>query len=185
MLKSEKCNNFEDLKIISRENYSDQRGEFFKIFNFDDLKEFGWVDQVKQINFSQTFKKGTVRGMHMQFSTYAEYKLVTCIKGCIFDVAVDLRKESKTFLKFFSVQLDQFNKLSLMIPPGFAHGFQVLNDDSQIIYTHSKEYSKEFEGGINALDPNINIQWPLPVIGLSDRDKNLPLLEELINTKTI
>ena len=83
MLKSEKCNNFEDLKIISRENYSDQRGEFFKIFNFDDLKEFGWVDQVKQINFSQTLKKGTVRGMHMQFSTYAEYKLVTCIKGCI------------------------------------------------------------------------------------------------------
>ena len=72
-----------------------------------------------------------------------------------------------------------------MIPPGFAHGFQVLNDDSQIIYTHSKEYSKEFEGGINALDPNINIQWPLPVIGLSDRIKNLPLLEELINTKTI
>jgi dTDP-4-dehydrorhamnose 3,5-epimerase len=72
-----------------------------------------------------------------------------------------------------------------MIPPGFAHGFQVLNDDSQIIYTHSKEYSKEFEGGINALDPDINIKWPLPVIGLSDRDKNLPLLEELINTKTI
>ena len=88
-------------------------------------------------------------------------------------------------IKFFSVQLDQFNKLSLMVPPGFAHGFQVLNDDSQIIYTHSKEYSKEFEGGINALDPDINIQWPLPVIGLSDRDKNLPLLEELINTKTI
>ena len=106
-------------------------------------------------------------------------------KRLYFDVAVDLRKESKTYLKFFSVQLDQFNKLSLMIPPGFAHGFQVLNDDSQIIYTHSKEYSKEFEGGINALDPNINIQWPLPVIGLSDRDKNLPLLEELINTKTI
>lgn len=183
MLKSDNCNNFEGLKIISREKYSDQRGEFFKIFNFDDLKEFGWDDQVQQINFSQTFNKGTVRGMHMQFLTYAEYKLVTCIKGCIFDVAVDLRKESKTYLKFFSVQLDQFNKLSLMIPPGFAHGFQVLEEDSQIIYTHSKEYSKEYEGGINALDPDIKIQWPLPVIGLSDRDKNLPFLKELTKTK--
>ncbi len=181
MFKSENCKNFEGLKLISRENHIDSRGEFFKIFNHDDMKQLGWNDSIKQINFSQTFAKGTVRGMHMQFSTYAEFKLVTCIKGSIFDVVIDLRKDSKTYLKSFSIQLDQINKLSLMIPPGYAHGFQVLEEDSQIIYAHSKEYSKEHEGGISPLDPNVKVQWPLPVIGLSDRDKNLPLSKDLSN----
>ena len=185
MFKSKKCENFDGLMIISRDSHSDSRGEFFKIFNSDDMRQFGWDDQVKQINFSQTIKKGTVRGMHMQFSKYAEYKLVTCIKGSIFDVAIDLRKEAKTYLKYFSIQLDQFNKLSLMIPPGFAHGFQVLKEDSQIIYTHSKEYKKDYEGGIIPTDPDIQVNWPLPVIGLSERDKNLPFLKDLIKNKTI
>lgn len=185
MFQSKNCENFEGLSVISRDTHSDSRGEFYKIFNLDDLKKFGWKDEVKQINFSQNFKKGTIRGMHMQFSTYAEYKLVTCIKGSIFDVAIDLRKEAKTYLKFFSIQLDQTNRLSLMIPPGFAHGFQVLEEDSQIIYTHSKEYNKEFEGGISPVDPDIQVQWPLPVIGLSKRDKELPLLKELIKTKAL
>ena len=185
MFQSVKCKNFEGLRIISRDTHSDSRGEFYKIFNLDDFKKFGWDEAVKQINFSQNFKKGTVRGMHMQFSKYAEYKLVTCIKGAIFDVVIDLRKEAKTYLKFFSIQLDQSNRLSLMIPPGFAHGFQVLEDDSQIIYTHSKEYSKEFEGGISPLDPDIQVQWPMPVIGMSERDKQLPLLKELIKIKAL
>ena len=184
MLQSKKCENFDDLRVISRDTHTDSRGEFYKIFNLDDLKKFGWNDSVKQINFSQSFKKGTVRGMHMQFSKYAEYKLVTCIKGSIFDVAIDLRKEKKTYLKFFSIQLDHVNKLSLMIPPGFAHGFQVLEEDSQIIYTHSKEYSNKFEGGISPLDPDINVAWPLPVIGLSDRDKKLPLSKDFIKNKS-
>ena len=185
MLQSEKCKNFEGLRVISRDSHSDSRGEFYKIFNLDDFKKFGWDDSVKQINFSQNFKKGTVRGMHMQFSIYDEYKLVTCIKGSIFDVVIDLRKEAKTYLKSFSIQLDQTNRLSLMIPPGFAHGFQVLEEDSQIIYTHSKEYSKEFEGGISPLDPDIQVQWPMPAIGLSERDKQLPLLKELIKIKAL
>ena len=120
----------------------------------------------------------------MQFSKYAEYKLVTCIKGSIFDVAIDLRKEKKTYLMFFSIQLDNVNRLSLMIPPGFAHGFQVLEEDSQIIYTHSKEYSNEFEGGISPLDPEINVPWPLPVIGLSERDKKLPLSKDFIKNNS-
>jgi len=184
MFQSKKCENFDDLIVISRDTHTDSRGEFYKIFNLDDLKKFGWNDSVKQINFSQSFKKGTVRGMHMQFSKYAEYKLVTCIKGSIFDVAIDLRKEKKTYLKFFSIQLDHVNKFSLMIPPGFAHGFQVLEEDSQIIYTHSKEYSSEFEGGISPLDPDINVPWPLPVIGLSERDKKLPLSKDFIKNKS-
>ena len=184
MFQSKKCENFDDLRVISRDTHTDSRGEFYKIFNFDDLKKFGWNDSVKQINFSQSFKKGTVRGMHMQFLKYAEYKLVTCIKGSIFDVAVDLRKEKKTYLKFFSIQLDHVNKLSLMIPPGFAHGFQVLEEDSQIIYTHSKEYNSEFEGGISPLDTDIKVPWPLPVIGLSERDKKLPLSKDFIKNKS-
>lgn len=185
MLQSKKCKDFDGLRVISRDTHSDSRGEFYKIFNLDDLKKMGWSDSVKQINFSQSFKKGTVRGMHMQFSKYAEYKLVTCVKGSIFDVAIDLRKEAKTYLKFFSIQLDHVNKLSLMIPPGFAHGFQVLEEDSQIIYTHSKEYSSEFEGGISPLDPDIKVPWPLPVICLSDRDKRLPLSKDFIKNKAL
>ena len=119
------------------------------------------------------------------FSKNAEYRLVTCIKGAIFDVAVDLRKQSKTYLKYFSIQLDKVNRLSLMIPPGFAHGFQVIEEDSQIVYTHSEEYNKKNEGGISPVDPDIQVQWPLPVIGLSKRDKELPLLKELIKIKAL
>ena len=121
----------------------------------------------------------------MQFSKNAEYRLVTCIKGAIFDVAVDLRKQSKTYLKYFSIQLDKVNRLSLMIPPGFAHGFQVIEEDSQIIYTHSGEYNKKNEGGIRPTDPNLQVQWPLPVIGLSERDKNLPLLKDLTKNEAL
>lgn len=185
MLQSKECKNFKGLKVISRDTYSDSRGAFFKIFNLNDLKKHGWDNQAQQINFSQTMKKGTVRGMHMQFSKYSEYKLVTCIKGAIFDVAIDLRKKSETYLKYFCIQLDQCNKLSLMIPPGFAHGFQVLEENSQIIYVHSQEYNKEYEGGIYAKDNTINVNWPLPVIGLSERDKNLPSLNELIQSKKL
>ena len=185
MLRSKKCKNFDDLKVISRDSFSDSRGDFFKIFNYDDMKKFGWNDQVKQVNFSRTLKKGTVRGMHMQFSKYAEHKIVTCIKGAIFDVAIDLRKNSKTYLKHFSIQLDSSNKLSLMIPPGFAHGFQVIEEDSQIIYTHSKEYNKDYEGGIRPTDTSMNIKWPLSVDGLSERDKNLPLLKDFTRNKTL
>ncbi len=185
MFQSKECDNFEGLKIIFRDTYSDSRGVFFKIFNLDNMKQFGWDAEVKQINFSQTLKKGTVRGMHMQFAEYSEYKLVTCIKGSIFDVAIDLRKESKTYLKYFSIQLDEIDRLSLIIPPGFAHGFQVLEEDSQIIYVHSNEYNKDNEGGILATDTDINVNWPLQVIGLSERDKNLPTLKDLIKSKVL
>ena len=97
----------------------------------------------------------------------------------------NLRKNSKTYLKHFSIQLDSSNKLSLMIPPGFAHGFQVIEEDSQIIYTHSKEYNKDYEGGIRPTDTSMNIKWPLSVDGLSERDKNLPLLKDFTRNKTL
>lgn len=184
MIKSEDSN-FEGLKIITRNVHSDSRGNFYKIFSFDDIKSFGWHENVMQVNFSQTLEKGTIRGMHMQFSNYAEYKLVTCIKGSIFDVAIDLRKESRTYLDYFSINLDENNKKSLLIPPGFAHGFQVIDSDSQIIYTHSKTYNKDFEGGIRATDPDINIKWPLKVSGLSNRDNELPLLRDLLDKKIL
>ena len=103
MLKFKDCNYFEGLKLIIRDNHKDSRGEFYKIFNFEDMKNFGWQNEVQQINYSQTYTRGTVRGMHMQFSKYSEYKLVTCIKGSIFDVAIDLRQDSKSFLKYYSI----------------------------------------------------------------------------------
>ena len=117
--------------------------------------------------------------MHLQ-TKFSQGKFLSVLKGEIFDVVVDLRKNSKRFGKHYCIRMSDTNGVSIYIPPGFAHGFQVLEEDSQIIYTHSKEYSNEFEGGISPLDPEINVPWPLPVIGLSERDKNLPLAKDFI-----
>lgn len=185
MLESQDCKNFSGLKIISRKCHSDSRGEFLKIYNKKDLSNFGWEGDINQINQSFTYKRGFVRGMHMQFAKYSEYKLVTCIDGAIHDVVIDLRNESETFLDYFAVELSHENKLSLLIPPGFAHGFQALRDNSKLIYAHSQEYNQDFEGGCSAKDPDISINWPMPVAGLSSRDQELPLVKDLLIEKRI
>lgn len=123
-----------------------------------------------QINHTYTARAGTLRGLHFQYPPYAESKYVSCLRGSIFDVAVDLRPASPTFLQWHGVVLSAQNHCSLYIPAGFAHGFQTLSDDCELLYLHSQPYCAEAEGGLDALDPRLAIAWPLPPGERSARD---------------
>lgn len=160
-----------DLYIAESKMISDDRGSFMRLHCDDSIRtELGFDYTIKQINYSHTVNKGTVRGMHFQKAPALEAKIVRCIQGRVLDVAVDLRKGSETFLKHFSIELSAENNLSLMIPAGFAHGFQALEDNSKLIYLHTASYSPEHEGGVPYNDAAIGIKWPLPAQGISQRD---------------
>ena len=167
--------------------FVDERGWFVRTFCKNDFREIGFTKEWVQINHSFTAKEGTIRGMHFQYPPFAEIKLVRCISGKIFEVIVDLRKGSDTFLEWVGVELSAENKKMMFIPEGFAHGFQTLTDDTQLIYHHTNIYKPESEGGFTHDDSMINIKWPLEVSCISGRDKMLPPLtnnfEGLILTK--
>ena len=158
------------LVLINRKRHDDKRGFLNRIFCQKELGEAGWSTPVNQINYTMTMGKGTVRGLHYQLPPSAEMKLVTCIKGEIWDVAVDVREDSTTFLKWHAEPLGFKNNCSLLIPPGFAHGFQVISDEAEIIYLHSAAYDQERERGLNPLDKSLKINWPLPVAMMSEKD---------------
>jgi len=124
-----------------------------------------------------TARKGTVRGMHFQRPPHAEMKLVSCVRGEVFDVAVDLRRGSPTFLRWHAERLSADNNRALLIPQGFAHGFQALTDDAELIYCHSAAYDAASEGGLNPRDPRLAIAWPLPITELSARDAQAAMLD--------
>jgi dTDP-4-dehydrorhamnose 3,5-epimerase len=132
---------------------------------------------VAQINHTGTRKKGTVRGMHFQYPPHAELKLVSCLRGHIWDVAVDLRAGSPTFLKWHAEELSAENGRAMLIPEGCAHGFQTLTNDVEMLYVHSAPYVTESEGGVRATDPLLAISWPMPIAEISERDANHPLLD--------
>lgn len=167
-----------DLKLISRLGASDHRGSFSKIFCSEELNSAGFKKTVKQINHSFTSKKGSIRGLHYQVPPYSEIKIVSCIKGEIYDVAIDLRPHSSTFLQWHAETLSCENMHALLIPEGFAHGFQTLKDDCEIIYVHSEAYSLTHERGIRFDDPMIKIKWPLAVSDCSERDRSHSLLNK-------
>jgi dTDP-4-dehydrorhamnose 3,5-epimerase len=167
------------LKIITRNPLKDDRGHLMRMFCEEELATAGWHGRIAQANHTLTKKKGTLRGMHFQRAPAAESKLVTCLKGEVFDVAVDLRVGSPTYLSWSGIILTQNNQISFLIPEGFAHGFQTLSDDVEMLYFHSSAFSPEFEGGLNALDPNLKISWPLPPGEQSKRDQLLPLSTSL------
>ena len=165
---------------INSDTFVDNRGSFLNIFREND-KEFKnlWGGRlIRQINISTNKKVGTLRGMHLQRNPHAEAKIVRCLKGSIWDVAVDLRKDSKTFGKWHGVELNSENSKALFIPEGCAHGFQVLTKNSQIIYIHSKDWYPNSDIGVIWNDPDISINWPLPVNELSKKDQELPSLKE-------
>tara|TARA_Y100000389_G_C17416476_1_gene494027 strand:- start:940 stop:1500 length:561 start_codon:yes stop_codon:yes gene_type:complete len=166
----------EGAKIIERKMHEDERGYLTRIFCLDELKSTQVFDKIKQINITFTKSKGTIRGLHYQSYPYAETKIVSCIKGEIFDVIVDLRKESTTFLKVHTVILSKKNQKSLLIPKGFAHGFQSLEDNCELLYFHSENYNPEYENGILYNDKKLNIKWPLSKSIISKRDHKLPLI---------
>jgi len=167
------------LQLIQRNKIGDHRGYLSKIFCKDALRSAGWKDPIFQINHTSTSKKGSVRGFHYQNYPYAEMKLVSCIRGKVLDIAVDLREGSQTFLQWHAEILSDENMSALLIPEGFAHGFQALEDKCELLYLHSQEYKSSEEGGIRYNDPQLDIPWPLEVVEVSERDQNHPLLTKL------
>jgi dTDP-4-dehydrorhamnose 3,5-epimerase len=157
---------------------ADERGWFARYYCKNEFEKIGHNAEWVQLNHSFTNKKGTIRGMHFQVHPYKEIKLVKCISGAVFDVVVDIREGSSTFLKWFGTELSAGNRKMMYIPQGFAHGFQALSDNCELIYHHSALYTQGSEGGIRFNDAMINIQWPLPVTVLSERDASHPLLDK-------
>jgi len=165
------------LEIVERAQVADDRGRFARIFCAQTLGWFEGGAAVHQVNHSITRLAGTVRGMHYQRPPYTEMKLVTCIRGAVHDVAVDLRSNSPTFLAHHAEELSDHNCRALMIPQGFAHGFQALTADATLLYIHSAAYTAEAEAGVHALDPVLKIEWPLPVVQMSARDRGFGMID--------
>lgn len=163
----------EGLKVISRRPIGDSRGYLERVFCSADLAH--WDGRpIAQINRTLTEASGTLRGLHFQSPPVAEAKYVTCLSGAVFDVAVDVRGGSRTFGKHFSIKLSADAHNALIIPEGFAHGFQTLSDNVEMLYIHSEAFSPDFECGINPMDPALEIKWPLAVKMQSQRDTELP-----------
>lgn len=160
------------LKIIKSELFQDNRGEFSRFFCAKELESILNERKIAQINYSETNNLGAIRGMHYQNNPCSEMKIIRCLKGRVYDVAIDLRKNSSTFLKWHSIELTPENNLAYVIPEGFAHGFQVLEEGSQLLYLHTAFYSPNLEGAIRFDDPKINISWPINPTNLSDKDRN-------------
>lgn len=164
------------LKIIHRLLLEDSRGSLSRLFCAEAFAAIGFATPVSQINHTCTKQVGTVRGLHFQLPPHTETKLVTCLRGRILDVTVDLRCDSPTFLNWQGVVLSGTNPSSLLIPEGFAHGFQTLEPDCELLYLHSAPHCPEHEGGLHPADPRLAIAWPLPIALLSERDQSHPLL---------
>ena len=159
------------LVVIRRKPIGDDRGFLSRLFCEEEFAALGIPMRACQINHTMTKRSGTIRGMHFQHPPHAEIKLVTCLRGTVFDVAVDLRKASPTFLQWHGETLSADTPSSLYIPRGFAHGFQAMTDDCELFYLHSDPYAPASEGALNALDPVLSIRWPLPAAEMSERDR--------------
>tara|TARA_B100001059_G_C17837149_1_gene589013 strand:- start:3290 stop:3802 length:513 start_codon:yes stop_codon:yes gene_type:complete len=156
----------------------DDRGFLSRLFCSKEMRSLGWIDQLVQVNFTKTLLKGTIRGFHFQNPPYAEYKYVRCIRGEVYDVALDLREGSKTFLETRAQILSECNNISFIIPPGVAHGFQALTDNVELIYFHSQLYQPEYDDGVNPLDPKIFANWPLEISNMSKKDTDRKFLSD-------
>ena len=164
--------------LVKPRVFDDSRGFFLETYEKSSFEKAGIKMNIIQSNHSYS-KKGVLRGLHFQKGEYAQAKLVKCIKGEIFDVAVDIRKDSNTFGKYVSAILSEDNKNMLYIPRGFAHGFLVLSDSAEVLYNVDNFYKKDAEGGLIWNDPDVNIKWPAKDVILSDKDELLPKLDGL------
>lgn len=160
------------LYLITPKPKTDDRGYFERLFCTDEFKELGLNKPIVNINHSYSKQKGTIRGMHFQYPPSQEIKIIICLRGSVYDVAIDIRKNSPTFLQWHSEILNNELKQMFLIPEGFAHGFQTLEDNVELLYLHTNFYSREYESGLNFQDPLINIQWPLEVAEISEKDKS-------------
>lgn len=162
--------------VAYTEPLADQRGVFTRLFCERNLAAPLDGRRIVQINHSRTRTPGTIRGMHYQYRPSAEMKMVRCLSGRVFDVAVDLRAGSPTFLRWHAEELTPESGAMLIVPEGCAHGFQVLEPDSELLYLHTSAYAPEHEAGVRFDDPGLGIRWPLPVMDVSARDGGLPLI---------
>ena len=164
------------LKLIQRNAKVDERGYFARAYCKSEFNNFISSFELSQLNLSLTKRCGTVRGMHYQTLPFSDCKFVSCIRGKIWDVAIDIRPESPTYLHWHAEELSELNQLGMYIPNGFAHGFQALSDDVQMLYMHSLPFSSQADAGLNPLDPSLNIDWPLPISLISVKDSQRPFL---------
>ncbi|MDF5726961.1 MAG: dTDP-4-dehydrorhamnose 3,5-epimerase [Rhizonema sp. PD38] len=165
-----------DAYIIDLEEKHDHRGFFARSFCAQEFEEHGLKPVVAQCNVSFNYKKGTLRGMHYQIPPAAETKLVRCIKGAIYDVIIDMRPESPTFLSHIGVELTAENRRALYIPEMFAHGYIALSDNTEVMYQVGEFYTPGYERGLRYNDTFFNIAWPLEVTEISEKDLNWPLM---------
>ncbi len=165
------------LFTIRRRPLVDSRGFFSRFYCAEEFRALGLQQPIAQINHSLTTSRGAIRGLHFQHPPHGETKIVNCLRGKVFDVAVDIRRSSETFLKWHGEILSAENKVGLYIPDGFAHGFQALSDDCELLYLHSSPYTASGEDGLNVNDPTLAISWPLAMEDCSERDQNHPMID--------
>lgn len=164
--------------VVETTLQSDERGAFGRMFCHDSLAPILSGRMIAQINHSRTAAPGTVRGMHFQHAPHAEMKLVRCLRGRVWDVVVDVRAGSATFLHWYAEMLDKDSARMMVIPEGCAHGFQALEPDSELLYLHTASYAPAAEGGLRPDDPRLNIPWPMAMVGLSPRDRSHDLIPD-------
>ena len=165
------------LLVVETAPHQDERGSFVRVFCETECAELRPNLHWTQINVSCTTHTGTVRGMHFQYPPAAEAKMIRCLQGRVFDVAVDLRAESPTFLHWHGIELSEDAPMQFFIPEGFAHGFQALTDHAQLLYLHTAAWNRQHEGALRHDDPALSIAWPLPITQVSDKDRHTPLLD--------
>ena len=163
--------------VVALNRIEDERGFFARAFCETEFEEQGLVSRFVQANTSFNRLAGTLRGMHYQVAPSIETKIVRCIRGSIFDVVVDLRKDSPTYRKHFGIELTADSRTALVVPANCAHGFQTLQDDSEVFYLVSAPYTPECERGVRHDDAALSIDWPLPVSNISEKDASWPLLD--------
>jgi len=166
------------LKLVERQIVNDSRGFLSRLFCAEEFESAGWQLPIAQVNHTLTARRGTVRGMHFQLPPHTEMKLVTCLRGRVWDVAVDIREGSSTVLQWHAEELSADNNRALLIPEGFAHGFQAITDDVELLYCHSATYHAEAAGGLNPQDHRLAIAWPLEITELSDADAHRSMVNQ-------
>ena len=169
----------EGVYICTRKPHNDPRGSFTRMYCLAEFLSVSPNSSIAHVNHSSTSAKGTIRGIHFQHPPQDEVKCVSCLVGKVFDVVVDIRSDSPTFLRWFGIELSSNNDLGVIVPNGVAHGYQTLEDNTSILYFVNKPYCKNAEDGINPFDPIVNIMWPAQCTGLSERDKNRPFIDKL------
>lgn len=173
-----------DVILIKPKIFEDERGFFMETYKRQDFERAGIKGEFVQDNHSKS-RYGVLRGLHFQKKPYAQAKIVRCVKGIIYDVAVDLRNNSPTFGRYVNAILSEHNKYMLYIPRGFAHGFLVLSNEAEVVYKVDNPYAPDHEGGLIWNDPDVNISWPIDNPILSQKDQKWPTLKDLIERKEL